>query len=62
MDGGRSHQADLSMDRATSIAVCRGVGESLRRLAADAGEPPLPDRLRVLVDELRRREASSRRN
>jgi hypothetical protein len=52
---------DLSMDRTTSMAVCRGVGESLRKIAAtedqDAG---LPDRLRELVEELRRRDSPPR--
>ncbi|UTD29423.1 hypothetical protein [Bradyrhizobium sp. WD16] len=52
---------DLSMDRTTSMAVCRGVGDSLRKLtAAEDDGTALPDRLRELVEELRRRDSLPR--
>lgn len=52
---------DLSMDRTTSMAVCRGVGESLQQIAAAEDDgAALPDRLRELMDEMRRRESPPR--
>ncbi len=52
---------DQSMDRTTSMAVCRGVGDSLRKLAAAEDDgAALPDRLRELMEELRRREGPPR--
>ncbi len=52
-----SRRADdlKQMDGATSGAVCRGIGESLRQtLTVDSAT--IPSRLQNLLDELQRRE------
>jgi hypothetical protein len=51
------HQTDdlEQMDGATSMAVCKGIGERLRQtLTVDAAR--FPPRLQNLLDELQRRE------
>jgi hypothetical protein len=49
---------EQTMDHKTSIAVCRGIGESLRRVAATESGA-LPDRLRDLLEELQRRDGTA---
>lgn len=50
------HSDDLrQMDGATSVAVCKGIGERLRQTLA-AESATVPARLQDLLDEMRRRE------
>ncbi|WP_315832357.1 hypothetical protein [Bradyrhizobium prioriisuperbiae] len=43
------------MDGATSVAVCKGIGERLRQTLA-AETSTVPSRLQDLLDEMQRRE------
>jgi len=49
------------MDHGTSIAVCLGIGETLRRAAA-VDPSDMPDRLRDLLDQLQRRDGDTRQH
>ncbi len=46
--------SDLEIDRKTSLAVCRGIAENLRR--ASPPDQRLPSRIVDLLEELKRRD------